>query len=268
MKYDLGRYDLSSSEQHYEEIGTHWEASDGTIVNLQDPTSYQILWGTPTGWTGHMGNPETINLPDFSAERITRMKYQRRTPSLTIMVTAQNRQELDLKCDMLISAFNQELGLGRLHIVTTTREKVYIDCMVASGSPEIQHQSDCVAIANMALIAPDPRYYSETLVTIGANGTTINPGNASSPCIFTCSANTVSNTAHDNTITNASGQSLSGVQIDTTPGHLRAEKNSQNAMHMISMASDIAAFTVRPGYNKFTGVSTLSYRPAWRGKAV
>lgn len=259
-------YDLEEAQQT--PAGTYWEAADGTILDLQNQTEYWILWGTLTGWTGHMGNPEMINLPEFSAERIAQTRYQRRTPSLTIMIAGLSRQNLDSRCDALISAFAQEAGLGRLHIVTSTGERVYLDCMAASGSPEIQLQSDCLAVAKLSLIAPDSRYYSEELITVGANGTTNNPGNASSPCIFTCSANTVSNTAHSSTITNAEGQSLSGVIIDTTSGHLRAEKNSQNAMHMISMASDLAAFTVRPGINTFSGVSTLSYRPAWRGKAV
>lgn len=268
MNYDVGRFDVSQEVQPTTPSGTYWEAPDGTTIDLHDPISYWILWGSPTGWTGHTGSPETLELPDFSATQLSSTKYQRRTPSVTIAVAGLSRPDLENKCDALISALSQERGLGRLHIVTATGDRVYIDCIVASGYPEIALQSDTLAFAKISLIAPDPRYYGEELITVGANGTTNNPGNAQSPCLFTCSANTVSNTAHSNTISNATGYALSGVIIDTTPGHLRATKNAANAMHYISMASDIAAFTVYPGSNTFAGISSLTYRPAWRGRAI
>lgn len=265
LKYDLGSFDVETNRT---ELSTYWESSDGIILPMDDKETYWILWGSPRGWSGQTGAPETANLPDFSAERLTRTKFQRRTPSLTIVIHAGSRDELESRCVALISAFRQERGLGRLHIKTANGQRVYIDCMAASGYPEITMQSVNTAFASVSLIAPDPRYYAEELVSIGANGQTINPGDASSPCILTASADTISSSAHTTTITNVTGTTLVGVIIDTTPGHLRAEYNGANAMHRISMNSNVAKFTIEPGAQTITGVSALSYRPAWRGRMI
>lgn len=239
----------------------YWISADGQTINLSTGI-FSIRWGTASGWSGYTGTPETINLPDFSAEQLTRVKYQRRTPQISILISAGTRDELDYYIDMLISAFSAD-RLGRMYIQTASG-LIYIDCITAAGSPEISYNSVSVATAKIQLIAPDPRYYADSVIV--SDSATTNPGNAPVACTLVANAETISNTTTGKTITAAPEQSIIGLTIDTTPGHIRVtDSGGNNMIHKISMNSDLSGFQIIPGENVITGAQ-YEYRPAWRGK--
>jgi len=254
-----------------------WCQDSSHYIEL-DSQYITVLMDSLDGFTTQVGQAETLQRPDYTANTLRRIRYDSRTVSFSLMVTGSSAADYESRVESIVKAFNPENEGTYLNIyVPALAQRVNLYGVTASGFPKVTKQSIAAGKVDISIICPDGRFYRASDValapiTVSSPSSQFNnPGDAWSVITsMTMNAATVSNTASTYTITSASGQSVSGCVLttDRATGAVNVTYSGVTALYKVNPACELSKFQIAAGNNTITGASSVTYIPTWRGVQV
>ena len=245
-----------------------WVDDAGVTTSLMNVSEFVVLRDGVHGFADVTDERSLMSVANQSGERFTNMVGKAREFGFDVMIIGSTHADLLTKRAKLLKMFAKP---GRLSKKIGEDTVVSIDCYAARGSPEIQGGIAPDATrqtVSINLVAPDPYFYGEEItVTLASGSSTLtvnNPGTAEvTPCTIVLNADAASNMTTGQTMTALAGQTVSGATVTVTDNGVSAVLNGTNVIGRFTFDSEF--WMLAEGINNISGVSSISFRPRWKG---